>query len=69
LSPLFRSLTDGINYVPIGYQFKELSVNEEIIGSSAWGASTIAGGDGSRQPSANDLSVAKQQGAAFGKSE
>jgi NAD(P)H dehydrogenase (quinone) len=35
----------------------------EISGGSPYGASTIAGGDGSRQPSANELEGARWQGA------
>ena len=35
---------------------------EEIAGGSPYGASTIVGGDGSRQPSENELSMARYQG-------
>lgn len=35
---------------------------DEIIGSSLCGASTIAGGAGSRQPSENELAAARYQG-------
>jgi NAD(P)H dehydrogenase (quinone) len=35
---------------------------DEITGGSPYGASTIAGGDGSRQPSANELAAARFQG-------
>jgi NAD(P)H dehydrogenase (quinone) len=35
---------------------------DEITGGSPYGASTIAGGDGSRQPSENELSMARYQG-------
>jgi NAD(P)H dehydrogenase (quinone) len=34
----------------------------EITGCSPYGASTIAGGDGSRQPSENELAGARFQG-------
>jgi NAD(P)H dehydrogenase (quinone) len=34
----------------------------EITGGSPYGASTIAGGDGSRQPSENELAGARFQG-------
>ena len=34
----------------------------EITGGSPYGASTIAGPDGSRQPSANELAGARFQG-------
>jgi NAD(P)H dehydrogenase (quinone) len=35
---------------------------DEITGGSPYGASTIAGGDGSRQPSENELAGARYQG-------
>jgi NAD(P)H dehydrogenase (quinone) len=35
---------------------------DEITGGSPYGASTITGGDGSRQPSANELAIARFQG-------
>jgi NAD(P)H dehydrogenase (quinone) len=34
----------------------------EITGGSPYGASTLAGGDGSRQPSENELAIARFQG-------
>jgi NAD(P)H dehydrogenase (quinone) len=39
----------------------------EITGGSPYGASTIAAGDGSRQPSANELAGARFQGAHVAK--
>jgi multimeric flavodoxin WrbA len=35
---------------------------DEITGGSPYGASTIAGGDGSRQPSESELAAARHQG-------
>jgi len=35
---------------------------DEVTGSSPYGASTIAGGDGSRMPSENELEAARFQG-------
>jgi len=35
---------------------------DEITGGSPYGASTITGSDGSRQPSANELEGARYQG-------
>jgi len=57
----------GFIYVPLGYKttFAQLSNLEEIHGGSAWGAGTFAGADGSRQPTALELSVAQAQGKAF----
>lgn len=40
-----------------------LHVLDEVSGGSPYGASTIAGADGSRQPSANELDIARAQGA------
>ncbi|KAL3229601.1 Flavoprotein-like protein YCP4 [Nakaseomyces bracarensis] len=57
----------GMVFVPLGYKFSfaELANIEEVHGGSAWGASTLAGGDGSRQPSALELRMAKTQGNTF----
>ncbi|EAW08428.1 putative NADH-quinone oxidoreductase Pst2 [Aspergillus clavatus NRRL 1] len=57
----------GFIYVPLGYKtvFPQLSNLEEIHGGSAWGAGTFAGADGSRQPTALELSIAEAQGKAF----
>lgn len=57
----------GLIYVPLGYKtvFAELSNVTEVRGGSPWGAGTIAGGDGSRQPSATELKVAEAQGKMF----
>ena len=41
---------------------KEIEKLDEIIGGSPYGASTIAAGDGSRQPTATDLDAARFQG-------
>jgi NAD(P)H dehydrogenase (quinone) len=35
---------------------------DEITGGTPYGATTMAGGDGSRQPSANELAGARYQG-------
>ncbi|KAI9343020.1 NAD(P)H:quinone oxidoreductase, type IV [Pilaira anomala] len=55
----------GMTYVPLGFP-SQLTDNTEIVGGSAYGAGTIAGGDGSRQPSAKELEVAHIQGKQFG---
>ncbi|KAJ5224203.1 NADH-quinone oxidoreductase [Penicillium citrinum] len=57
----------GFLYVPLGYKttFGQLANLEEIHGGSAWGAGTFAGADGSRQPTALELSIAEAQGKAF----
>ncbi|KAL6940079.1 flavodoxin-like fold protein [Hanseniaspora vineae] len=57
----------GMIYVPLGYAnvFGELSNTEELHGGSSWGAGTLAGADGSRQPTALELKVAITQGKTF----
>ncbi|EFP91865.1 hypothetical protein PGT21_006111 [Puccinia graminis f. sp. tritici] len=56
----------GIIFVPLGYTNPNLTDNSEIMGGSAWGASTVAGGDGSRLPTAKELNIAVGQGKSFG---
>ena len=48
--------------VGLPYAFAGQMGLEEIKGGSPYGASTIAGGDGKRQPSAVELDAAKFQG-------
>ncbi|GAA5814477.1 hypothetical protein MFLAVUS_007974 [Mucor flavus] len=55
----------GMTYVPLGFP-AQLNDNTEIVGGSAYGAGTIAGGDGSRQPTVKELQVAHIQGQQFG---
>ncbi|TEB31059.1 flavo protein WrbA [Coprinellus micaceus] len=57
----------GIIYVPLGYSHAfELQANiEEVHGGSPWGAGTLAGPTGARQPSELELEVARRQGSAF----
>ena len=47
-----------------GVPFSEPRIGEtkEMSGGTPYGASTIAGGDGSRQPSENELAIARFQG-------
>jgi len=53
----------GMVIVGLPYTFPGQSAMEEINGCSPYGASTIAGGDGSRMPSEVELSGARFQGA------
>ena len=53
----------GMVYVGLPYACPELADISEIKGGSPWGAATIAGADGSRQPSAKELAQARFQGA------
>jgi NAD(P)H dehydrogenase (quinone) len=48
--------------VGLPYAFKGQMTMDEISGCSPYGASTIAGGDGSRVPSENELAGARFQG-------
>ncbi|HEX7325210.1 MAG TPA: NAD(P)H:quinone oxidoreductase [Rhodanobacteraceae bacterium] len=56
-------LHHGFVVVGVPPSTKELYMLDEISGGSPYGASTIAGGDGSRQPTANELAIARAQGA------
>jgi NAD(P)H dehydrogenase (quinone) len=55
-------LHHGMIIVGLPYAAKGQMRLDEITGGSPYGASTIAGGDGSRQPSANELELAQFQG-------
>ena len=52
----------GMVVTGLPYSTPEISVMNEISGGGPYGASTITGPDGSRMPSANELSAAKAQG-------
>lgn len=52
----------GMVIVPIGYTHPELADFSEGGGGTPYGASTIAGADGSRQPSRRELTLARHQG-------
>jgi len=52
----------GMIIVGLPYSEKRQKRMDEITGGSPYGASTIAGGDGSRQPSENELEMARYQG-------
>lgn len=53
----------GMVIVPIGYTTPALFDISEVRGGTPYGASTIAAGDGSRQPSTAELGIARHQGA------
>jgi NAD(P)H dehydrogenase (quinone) len=48
--------------VGLPYTFAGQSRTDEVTGCSPYGASTIAGGDGQRWPTDNELAGAKFQG-------
>jgi NAD(P)H dehydrogenase (quinone) len=52
----------GMIIVGLPYSFQGQTGVTEVMGNSPYGASTIAGGDGSRQPSAVELEGARYQG-------
>lgn len=52
----------GLITVGLPYSFQGQMRLDEVTGGSPYGASTIAGGDGSRQPSQNELDGARFQG-------
>jgi NAD(P)H dehydrogenase (quinone) len=55
-------LHHGLVIVGLPYSFQGQTTLAEISGGSPYGATTIAGGDGSRQPSENELAGARFQG-------
>jgi NAD(P)H dehydrogenase (quinone) len=48
--------------VGVPYACSGLTNMNEITGGTPYGATTLAGADGSRQPSANELDIARYQG-------
>jgi len=60
-------LHHGMVYVGLPYTCPELTDISEVRGGSPYGAATIAGPDGSRTPSAKELSMARFQGAHVAK--
>ena len=63
---LFSIITNllhfGMVIVGLNYGFAGQAKLDEITGGSPYGATTIAGGDGSRAPSDNELAAARYQG-------
>ena len=55
-------LHHGMIIVGLPYSFQGQMTMSEITGGSPYGASTLAAGDGSRQPSENELAGARYQG-------
>lgn len=56
-------LHHGMIIVGVPYSCQEQMTMSEITGGSPYGASTLAGGDGKRQPSENELKIARFQGS------
>ena len=63
---LFSVITNllhfGLIIVGLPYSFQGQMTLDEIVGGSPYGATTIAGGQGQRQPSAIELDGARYQG-------
>ncbi len=63
---LFSIITNllhfGLTIVGLDYGFAAQANNDEITGGAPYGATTIANGDGSRQPSERELDGARYQG-------
>ena len=55
-------LHQGMVIVGVPYSCPQLSEMGEISGGSPYGATTLANADGSRQPSKNELAIARFQG-------
>ena len=55
-------LHHGMIIVGVPYSEAGLTNMTEISGGTPYGATTMAGGDGKRQPSANELTIARFQG-------
>lgn len=63
---LFSIITNllhfGLTIVGLDYGHQGQMSLDEVVGGAPYGATTVAGGDGSRQPSAIDLNGARYQG-------
>lgn len=55
-------LHHGMIIVGVPYTEQRLTNMDEITGGTPYGASTVTRGDGSRQPSENELAIARFQG-------
>ena len=55
-------LHHGMIVVGVPYTVQELLNMEEITGGTPYGATTLAGADGSRRPTENELAIARFQG-------
>lgn len=62
ISTIVNLMHLGMTIVGTPYTEKRLVNIDEVSGGTPYGASTIAGGDGSRMPSENELEIAKSQG-------
>ena len=70
---LFSIITNllhfGMVIVGLDYGFAGQMKLDEVTGGSPYGTTTIAGGDGSRQPTQNELDAARYQGRRVAETE
>jgi NAD(P)H dehydrogenase (quinone) len=63
---LFSGITNllhfGMVIVGLPYSYQGQMTIEEVVGGSPYGATTVSGGQGQRQPSQNELEAARFQG-------
>ena len=68
---LFSIITNllhfGLTIVGLPYSHQGQMRVDELVGGAPYGATTVAGGDGSRQPSETDLAGARHQGELIAK--
>lgn len=62
MSTIVNLMHFGMTIVGLPYSEKRLTDISTVNGGTPYGASTIANGDGSRQPSEAELEMAKFQG-------
>ena len=62
LAGIANLLHFGMVIVGLPYSYQGQMTLDEIVGGSPYGATTIAGGQGQRQPSQNELDAARFQG-------
>lgn len=62
LSGIVNLMHFGLVIVGLPYAFAGQTTMDEITGGAPYGASTVTGGQGQRQPSENELNAARYQG-------
>jgi NAD(P)H dehydrogenase (quinone) len=66
-SLIINLLHFGMIVVGLPYSHQGMMSMAEIVGGAPYGATTVAGGDGSRQPTETDLAGARHQGQLVAK--
>lgn len=62
ISTIVNLMHLGMTIVGLPYTEKRMLDNGQVSGGTPYGATTISNGDGSRQPSENELAMARSQG-------